>query len=96
MDEILTEIVRQCVEKGIIKGTTLAVDSTHTSANCKKQVPERIMKHLAAKLFAALEADHDGKLPDGIDAAGFSSYDGEFRLPLQLAKGSPVFIRIAS
>ena len=69
LDEILTEIVRQCVEKGIIKGTTLAVDSTHTSANCKRQVPERIMKHLAAKLFAALEADHRGKIPDGIDTS---------------------------
>ena len=67
LDEILTEIVRQCVDKGIIKGTTLSVDSTHTEANCKKQVPERIMKHLAARIFAALEADHDGKLPDGID-----------------------------
>lgn len=67
LDEILAEIVRQCVEKGIIKGTTLAVDTTHTEANCKKQVPERVMKHLAAKIFAALEADHDGKLPDDID-----------------------------
>ena len=67
LDEILTEIVRQCVDKGIIKGTTLAVDSTHTEANCKKQVPERIMKHLAAKIFAALEADHGGTLPAGID-----------------------------
>ena len=68
VDEILTEIVRQCVEKGIIKsGSTLAVDTTHTEANCKKQVPERIMKHLAAKIFAALEADHEGKLPGGID-----------------------------
>ena len=27
LDEILTEIVRQCVDKGIIKGTTLAVDT---------------------------------------------------------------------
>ncbi len=68
LDEILTEIVRQCVEKGIIKGTTLAVDATHTEANCKKLVPERIMKHLAAKIFAALEADHDGRLPNGINA----------------------------
>ena len=67
LDEILTEIVRQCVDKGIIKGTTLSVDSTHTEANCKKQVPERIMKHLAARIFAALEADHNGRLPDGID-----------------------------
>ena len=24
-------------------------------------------------------------------AAGFSSYDGEFRLPLELAQGSPIF-----
>lgn len=67
LDEILTEIVRQCVEKGIIKGTTLSVDATHTEANCKKQIPERIMKHLAARIFAALKADHDGNLPDGID-----------------------------
>ena len=67
LDEILSEIVRQCVEKGIIKGTTLAVDTTHTEANCRKQVPERIMKHLAAKIFAALEADHNGQLPAGID-----------------------------
>ena len=68
VDEILSEIVRQCVEKGIIKpGATLAVDTTHAEANCKKQVPERIMKHLAAKIFAALEADHDGKLPDSIN-----------------------------
>ncbi len=67
LDEILSEIVRQCVDKGIIKGTTLSVDSTHTEANCKKQVPERIMKHLAAKIFAGLEADHDGQLPSGID-----------------------------
>ncbi len=67
LDEILSEIVRQCVEKGIIKGTTLSVDTTHTEANCKKQVPERIMKHLAAKVFAALEADHNGQLPASID-----------------------------
>ena len=67
VDEIISEIVRQCVEKGIIKGTTLAVDTTHTEANCRKQVPERIMKHLAAKVFAALKADHNGQLPTGID-----------------------------
>ena len=67
LDEILSEIVRQCVEKGIIKGTTLAVDATHTEANCKKQVPERVMKHLAGKIFAALAADHDGNVPAGIN-----------------------------
>jgi hypothetical protein len=67
IDEILSEIVRQCVEKGIIKGTTLAIDSTHTEANCKKQVPERIMKHLAKKLFKNLREEHAGELPTGVD-----------------------------
>ena len=67
LDEILSEIVRQCVEKGIIKGTTLAVDATHTEANCRKQVPERVMKHLAAKIFAALGADHQGRIPEQIN-----------------------------
>ena len=67
IDEILNEIVRQCVEKGIIKGTTLAIDSTHTEANCKKQVPERIMKHLAKKLFKSLKEDHEGEVPSGVD-----------------------------
>ena len=67
IDEILSEIVRQCVEKGIIKGTTLAIDSTHTEANCKKQVPERIMKHLAKKLFKNLKEDHGGELPAGVN-----------------------------
>lgn len=77
LDEILTEIVRQCVKKGIIKGTTLAVDTTHTEANCRKQVPERIMKHLAGKIFAALEADHGGELPEGINTGilDFQEYE---------------------
>lgn len=65
-DEIIMEIVRQCVEKGIIKGTTLAVDTTHTEANCKKLIPERIMKHLAVKLLDSLRADI-GSIPEQID-----------------------------
>ncbi len=67
IDEILNEIVRQCVDKGIIKVSTLTVDTTHTEANCKKQVPERIMKHLACKVFDAIKKDNDGKMPEDID-----------------------------
>ena len=67
IDRILSEIVKQCVEKGIIQGTTLTIDSTHTEANCKKQVPERIMKHLAKKLFKSMEEDHGGEIPKGIE-----------------------------
>lgn len=58
LDEVLCEIVRQCVENGVIKSDALTVDTTHIEANCTKKVPERIMKHLAKRIFKALEADN--------------------------------------
>jgi len=52
LDEIIIEIVRQCVERGIIKEENgIAIDTTHIEANTTKLVPERIMKHLAKKIF---------------------------------------------
>ena len=50
LDEVLSEIVRQCVENGVIKSDSLSVDTTHIEANCTKKVPERIMKHLAKRI----------------------------------------------
>lgn len=58
MDEALCEIVRQCVENGVIKSDALTVDTTHIEVNCTKKDPERIMKHLAKRIFKALEADN--------------------------------------
>jgi len=49
LDDIITEIVRQCVEKDIIKGTGVSIDATHIEANIIKKTPERLMKHLARK-----------------------------------------------
>ncbi len=52
MDEILTEIVRQMVEKGIIKrDCDIIIDSTHIHANTRKKVPERLMEHMAKNIF---------------------------------------------
>ena len=66
LDEVLKEIVRQCVEKGIIQGDALTVDTTHIEANCVKKVPERIMKHLAKKVFKGLEKDL-GTIPESVN-----------------------------
>ena len=55
LDEIIIEIVNQCVEKGIIKDTGISIDSTHTEANTFKATPERVMKRLANKIFKTLE-----------------------------------------
>ena len=52
MDDILTEIVRQMLDKGIIKREAgIIVDSTHIRANTTKKVPERLMEHMAKNIF---------------------------------------------
>lgn len=67
LDDIIKEVVRQCVEKGIIKGTGMSVDCTHTEANTGKLVPERIMKRLAKKILKNVE-EEKGMLPNNIDS----------------------------
>lgn len=67
VDNIITEVVRQCVEKGIIKGTGLTIDATHAKANTMKLVPERIMKRLAKKILKEIEKE-SGEIPTEINA----------------------------
>ena len=60
MDDIMTEIVRQMVEKGIIKKEAgIVIDSTHIHANTIKKVPERLMEHMAKNIFRE-KAERDG------------------------------------
>lgn len=64
LDEIITEIVKQCIEKKIITDTTgLSLDATHIEANTIRKMPERIMKYLARKIFKATEQE-DYEIPD--------------------------------
>ena len=52
MDEIMTEIVRQMINRGIIKKEAgIIVDSTHINANTIKKIPERLMEHMAKNIF---------------------------------------------
>jgi len=66
LDEIIVEIVKQCVEKGIIKDTGISIDATHTKANTFKATPERVMKYLARKIFRTYEQEA-GRLPESVD-----------------------------
>ena len=68
LDAIIMEIVRQCIEKGIIKSDGVSIDTTHIEANCTKKVPERVMKHLANRIFKAVE-DDNGEIPPEIDTS---------------------------
>lgn len=56
LDEIIMEVVRQCIEKNIISTENgIAIDTTHIEANTVKKVPERIMKHLSEKIFKSMD-----------------------------------------
>lgn len=57
VDDIITEIVKQCIDMGIIEGEGLSIDVTHTEANTFKATPERVMKNLAKKIFKNLEKE---------------------------------------
>ena len=69
MDDIMTEIVRQMVEKGIIKsGSGIVVDSTHIHANTIRKVPERLMEHMAKNIFRET-AKRDGLAGEAVEKA---------------------------
>jgi transposase len=64
MDAIITEIVRQCIEKGLIQSRNgIVIDTTHIEANTIKKVPERIMKQLARRIFKA-KGQQEYEIPD--------------------------------
>lgn len=64
LDEVICEIVKQCIEKKLIPDTTgISDDATHIIANTTKKTPERIMKHLAKKIFKSVGTE-EYKIPD--------------------------------
>jgi transposase len=65
MDDINKEVVRQCVDKGIIKNTGISIDSTHSEANTFKATPERVMMQLAKKIFKTVK-EETGDVPETI------------------------------
>ncbi|RYG70959.1 transposase, partial [Lentibacillus lipolyticus] len=66
IDEIMAETIHQCVEKDVLKGSGLSVDTTHTEANTFKCIAERVMKRLASKIFKTVEKEN-GEMPEGIN-----------------------------
>lgn len=58
LDEVITEILRQCVENGLVKGSGISVDSTHIEAALKRKVPERIMRKLTRRILKGLQKDN--------------------------------------
>ncbi|WP_371367090.1 IS1182 family transposase ISBch1 [Sporomusa rhizae] len=67
VDDIIKEVVRQCIEQNIIKGTGVSIDATHAAANTTKLVPERIMARLAKTILKNVVKE-SGEIPSGINS----------------------------
>ena len=44
LEEMLTEMVRQAIEKGLIKSRMVIVDATHSKASAKHETPTQILR----------------------------------------------------
>lgn len=75
LDDIITEVVRQCVEKGIIKGTGVSFDSTHIEANTIRKTPERLMKILASKIIGTYEEETETIIENKKEAPDYASIE---------------------
>lgn len=58
VDDVLLGIVRQCVDKGLIKSKALIVDSTHTLAASQRQKPLDVLNEAAKKLYRVVVKRH--------------------------------------
>lgn len=66
VDEVLRSVVRQCIEKGLVKSKTIIMDSTHTLAASQKQKPLGVLRDAAKRLFRVVVKKHsklEKKLP---------------------------------
>jgi transposase len=66
VEEILKDIVQQCIDSGLIKSNTLIVDATHTMASAQKEKPLDVLQKAANRLFRAVVKKHpklEKKLP---------------------------------
>jgi transposase len=50
VEEILHEIAKQCVDRGLIKSRAFIVDSTHSLASTQKQKPLQVIREAAKRL----------------------------------------------
>ncbi|WCK55919.1 IS1182 family transposase [Aneurinibacillus sp. Ricciae_BoGa-3] len=58
IEKVLEHIVKQCVDKGLIKSTALILDSTHTLANATKDKPLDVLKKAANRIIRSVKKQH--------------------------------------
>jgi transposase len=66
VDDVLKQVVGQCIDKGLIKSKTIIMDATHTHAATRRQTPLNVLRDAAKRLFRVVVKRHpklEKKLP---------------------------------
>ena len=71
LNDIIIEIVRQCLEKGLLDDESVSIDATHVEANTIKKTPERLMKHLAQNIIKTYQDESNDDLDDLPDVPNY-------------------------
>jgi transposase len=58
VEDVLKQVVSQCVEKGLIKSKTIILDATHTQAGSQKQRPLDVLRDAAKRLLRTVVKRH--------------------------------------
>lgn len=61
VQQILDEIVQQCVERGLVKGKRLVVDATHVEADTKMHRPLDVFRAMSNKISRCVRKHHPDK-----------------------------------
>ena len=67
LEEMLSEIVRQAIEKGLIKSRMIMVDATHSKTSAKRETPTQILRRMTKELRREIyltQFELVGKFPD--------------------------------
>jgi transposase len=67
LEEMLSETVRQAIEKGLIKSRMIIVDATHSKASAKRETPTQILRRMTKELRREIyqtQFELSSKFPD--------------------------------
>lgn len=89
ISEILNTIVRQCVDKGLIRSSRMLIDATHIEADTKMKRPLDVIRAASNKLLRAMEKHHPAEarnLPATPDTRELSADEAGEQLTKHLRK----------
>jgi len=93
LEEMLRETIRQAIEKGLIRSTSIIVDSTHTGANARAKTATQVLRDLSKQLRREIYREMielSEKFPDKPDETAELSEEIEYTCRLLDSVGTEI------